>query len=252
MSITLRNVIHADGPISRAALESRGGVTTLHSAIMQNIQPFGFDGAGDIVSGLNAFNKANWLATLNSGTYGVAANASGILEGTLTSNSSSESNTQLQESMDGGTTAVIRFLPLAGTIIFAACSVKLSEVSISGFMFGFNEINTGMLSSGAINTTDQLGFYKAAGAATIVGNVRTSSTSTATSTLATLSANTYVELGVLVDGITDVQFYVNGTPTGQTTMTNVPTNAMCMSIAYSANAKTCIFKNLYYGQFGLN
>jgi hypothetical protein len=239
----------------RAVLERGGGVGLggpMHSQIASLIQPFGFDGAGDVVWGLPAFSATNWLKTLNSGTYGVAADASGILQGTLTSNASSQSDTQLQESMDGGTTALIRFLPKAGTFIFASCSVKLSEVTTSGFMFGFNEINTAMLSTGTINTTDQLGFYKATGAATIVGNVRTSSTSTATATLATLAANTYVELGVLVDGISDVVFYVNGTPVGQTTMTNVPTAAMAMSMAYSANAKTAIFKNLYYGQFGLN
>jgi hypothetical protein len=156
--------------------------------------------------------------------------------------------------MDGGTTAVIRFLPLAGTKLFVEGSFKLSEVTTKGFMFGFTEINTALLATGVYNNTDLIGFYSATAGASLVGTVRTGSAGVESASLKTLVAATYYKLGILIDGVSSVTFFVNDVPTGASTaaIAKLPTAALTLSVAYAANAKTCIFKNLWYGQSGLN
>jgi hypothetical protein len=219
------------------------------------VQPFGYDGACDIVGGFPALKATNWVGTTPSGTgaYTFATNATtGLMEGTITTVSSSLGLFQLQESQDGGTTAIARFQPLAGTKIWMEASVKLSEVTTKGFIFGFADVDTTLLSSGLIDCTDLIGFYSATTTATLIGTVRTSSTSTSSSSLKTLVAATYYKLGILIDGISAVTFFVNDVATGSASVANLPTAVVAPSIAYAANDKTCIFKNLWYGQSGLN
>jgi hypothetical protein len=208
------------------------------------------------VSPQETVNNQTWLDTLNSGTIACAANATtGVEEVTITTNASALSNTQRQESFDGGTTGVLRYKPLADTVIAFGCSLKLSEVTTQGLFFGLSVLDTSLTASGDITMTDAIGFYaKTADTAKLYGAISTSSTPVVSANLQTMVAATYYQLECRINGVSSVEFFVNGTKTAATAtaLLSLPTVALAFSIAYAANAKTCIYKNMYCYQWGVN
>jgi hypothetical protein len=155
--------------------------------------------------------------------------------------------------MDGGTTGVIRFVPLAGRVHFAELEVKTSAVATGAFLFGFATLDTTLLASGVeACSADLIGFVKTKAAATILGRVMKATTATDTADLATMVNATYMKLGILIDGVSGVHFFVNDVPTPQLTLTNLPTAALALSIAVSGASQAATIKNLWYGTCGGN
>jgi hypothetical protein len=201
-------------------------------------------------------NNQTWLDTLNSGTIACAANATtGVEEVTMTTNAAALSNTQRQESFDAGTTGVLRYVPLADTVIAFGASVKLSEVTTQGFWFGLSVLDTSITASGDQTISDGIGFFaKTADSAKLYGSITTSSTPVNSANLQTMVAGDYYELECRINGVSNVEVFVNGVKTAATAtaMLSLPTVALAFSIAYAANAKTCIYKNMYCYQWGIN
>jgi len=208
------------------------------------------------VSPQETVNSKTWLDTLNSGTVAVAANATtGVEEVVLTSNAAALSNTQRQESFDGGTTGVLRYVPLANTVIAFGADVKLSEVTTQGFWFGLSVLDTSITASGDQTISDGIGFFaKTADSAKLYGSVVTSSTPVNSASLKTMVAGTYYKLECRINGVSNIEFFVDGVRTAATAtaMLSIPTVALAFSIAYAANAKTCTYKNMYCYQWGHN
>jgi hypothetical protein len=203
-----------------------------------------------------AINSKNWLATLNSGTVAQAvAAATAAEEMTITTNAAALAVAQLQESFDGGTTAVLRYVPLAGTVIAFGGTFKLSEVTTKGFMFGLSAIDTTMMSAAVLDVSDFVGFYSTtADAAKLYGTMSTGSSPVNSANLQTMVAATYYKLEVRINGVTGVEFFVDGTRTAAAAaaIAKIPTAGLAFSIAMAANAKTCIGKNIYCYQWGVN
>ena len=83
--------------------------------------------------------------------------------------------------------------PSSGLVLADAARVQISHATQAGFWFGFGNVQADPTNT---DYTDFIGFYKAPGAATMVGKVRgNAGTSAATSTLLTLVAATEYRIG---------------------------------------------------------
>lgn len=244
MAIRQSSLLVADGQALRARLGATAGY-------MRNLAPYGmWDGHTFGLQPNQTRQSTTWLKTLNSGTFVTTAGATPGLV-TVTTNAASLALAQGQESYDGGTTALAQFVPTANTEAFFSGDFKISEITTSGLFIGFAEVDTTILASGLVDVAGMLGFYKPTAGATMVGAVRNSSTSTNTGTIKTWEADTWVNLACRINGVSSVEFFVDGVRTAQTTMTNIPTGNLSFSWAFAANAKTLTYKNFLYYHTGL-
>lgn len=143
----------------------------------------------------------------------------------------------LQWSKDGGTTVSEIFKPTAGTLIVGYIRMKVDNASTdahtkSRFYFGIGDTDTDIHGSVLIFT----GFYKASGAATMVG-ILDNGSQTATSALANSAVdNTYLTLGFRINGVSSVEFWQGTTPhdmalaANQTTVTNMADAECALSL----------------------
>lgn len=139
-------------------------------------------------------------------------------------------------------TAWAPFIAKAGyNIVFRSRFRVPTSITNQAFAIGLHAVDTTMFASSAFdNNTQFIGLLKAGGAATCVGHLRAGAGTTSTSSLATLTFDTWYDFGFRVNGRTSVDFYFNGTKTTQPTVTNLPANTqtLCPSwvIASSAGA----------------
>ena len=205
------------------------------SRAFYGFQPFGAIVGNQVgISNDSLINRAgtDWILT-EVGTAGAkavqAATASLPPFVRYTTGGTQHDNGQIQSACPGtlgsGTAAGwAPFIAKAGYNIHFKVRVLLgTTVANAAFFLGLAPVDTTILASSAIGNNDALGFYKAA-SATCVGLVRAGGTSTSTALSGgfTPTISTWYDLEMLVSGRTSVQFWVNGTCTGQTTMTNLP------------------------------
>lgn len=136
----------------------------------------------------------------------------------------------LQWSMDGGTTIQEVFKPTAGLNIYFECRLKVDNVADdahtkSRFYVGIGSVDTDVHGS----VTNFVGFYKASGAATAVGIIDATSQD-ATAAIATIANDTFITLGFRINGVSSVDFYVNGVKTAQTDVSDLPSTEMALTI----------------------
>ena len=240
----------------------------------ENIQPFGvIDGRYHLVdsSALLQRTGTQWIHTMvDNGSD--AAQVVAVQDPTsalgpvlkITTNDAQHDSNQIQYAIAktlGSTTlsAYAPFVAKSGYNISFGCRFMTSTtVANQALLIGLSVVDTTLLSSSAIATTDFIGFYKAA-SATMGGVVRTSSTSTTTALTVggtsgwTPTVSTWYDIEFRLVGRTSITFYVNGEKTGSTTMTNLPadTVVLCPSIAVgaaTAAVTTAQFRGFYCGQ----
>jgi hypothetical protein len=154
-------------------------------------------------------------------------------------------NGQIQSAAPGtlgsGTAAAwAPFIAKAGFNIHMRARFQLTTtVANAAFFIGLIPVDTTILSSSAIANNDAIGFYKAASTA-CVGLVRAGGTSTSTTLGSgfTPTISTWYDLQMLVNGRDSVTFWVDGTETGQTTMTNLPANTVTLALSAAISAGT--------------
>lgn len=143
------------------------------------------------------------LTQATAGTGAISTAAPGVFE--LDCNSTTQGQgAQVQR-------AKSVFVPAAGKHIWAEFRVKIVDTYDKVQLFvGLAELDTTIIGSGALSTTNHIGWK----IATTAAGVMTFTGKAATTTAATLAEDTYVNLGFYVNGATDITQYVNGVATG--------------------------------------
>jgi hypothetical protein len=126
-------------------------------------------------------------------------------------------------------------LPAAGKTIVFEARIKMNETGggINQFYIGLAEIHTALIASGVLDDTfDKCGFFRQddTTADRLESVTSKKGVDDITADVAIVADNTYVKLGIVIDGLTSVKFYVDGVlvETGVTT-TSIPTRLMCLS-----------------------
>lgn len=135
-------------------------------------------------------------------------------------------------------------LPAAGDKVIFEARVSLTDVTHSWYV-GLAGVKTDLVTTTLDDTVDKAGFYRVKASTDNKVSTVTSRTNAddATADVATLADGTFVKLGLVIDGLTSIKFYVNGVlvETG-TTAANIPNAVMCPTIVAkcvgtSANAE---------------
>lgn len=243
MSVSFRNTINTGihGP-STGSNPLEACFPQSPSPFWAGIQPFGdLCGTQDMQGtvGKEKWRAANWVITAigGAGTTLVPTDAQMSKATFVTRATADGDGYNIQWSKDGGTTVSEIFLPTAGTLIVAYGRFKADNASTdahtkSRFYFGIGDTDTDIHGS----VLEFAGFYKASGAATMVGILDSSGGQTATSALAnSLVDNTYISLGIRINGVTSAEFWQGTTAhdmtlsATQTTVTNIPVGESALS-----------------------
>jgi hypothetical protein len=105
----------------------------------------------------------------------------------------------------------------AGKKLFFEARFRVSDATQSDVVMGLQITDTTPL-----DVSDGVFFIKADGAATVNFVVEKNGTATTASSVATLANNTFVSLGFYYDGVSQVQYFVNGVSAGASVTTNLP------------------------------
>lgn len=267
MATSILNWLGEQGGQSRDALESQ---LSWKSKVFKGVQPLGhLKGNWDhVVTKDDLMNVGqNFIYTeIDGGTSAVAgvvqaptASVGPVLK--ITTSGSQHDGAQIQHAraLTGSATAAdtkVAFtsvIPRAGNNIIFYTRFRISTtIANSAFVFGLCPVDTTMIATSAIGVTDLLGFYKAA-SATCGGVMRASSTSTTTALNGgfTPTVNTWHEVGLSLNGVSGITYWVDGKMNNSNTVTNIPTVALCPSLAFvgaTAAAATIEIADLYCGQ----
>lgn len=169
----------------------------------------------------------------------------------FTTGTTQHDNIQIQQAIDtvtyGGAVSAVAHAPFickANYNIHFGCRVQLTTtVANAAVLLGIGTIDTTSLASSAITNDDFVGFYKAA-SGTMGGVVRNGGTSTTQALTVggtsgwTPTVSTWYDLEFLVEGRTQVTFFVNGEATTQQTMTNLPANTEVLALTAAVSAGT--------------
>jgi hypothetical protein len=105
----------------------------------------------------------------------------------------------------------------AGKKLFFEARFKVSDATQSDVVIGLQITDTTPL-----DVTDGVFFIKADGAATVNFLVEKNNTATTASSVATMANDTFIRLGFYYDGVSAVQYFVNGANAGSSVTTNLP------------------------------
>ena len=215
MSITYRNTVNTGihGPSTgQDPIES---CFPRANAFWAGLQPFGnIAGIQDMQGTIDnhKWRAADWLVTAIGGagtTLTPTASAHPEVATFVTRATADNDGYNIQWSMDGGTTTSNIFTPTAGQMILGYGRFKADNAGTDAhtkcrFHFGLTEDDTGVHAS----DEDTIEFFKASGAATMVGRVANEGTATDTAALAaSMVDNTYISLGFRVNGTSSVEFW---------------------------------------------
>ena len=132
----------------------------------------------------------------------------------------------------------------SGKPLFFEARFKVSDATQSDVVIGLQITDTTPL-----DVTDGVFFIKADGAATVDFLVEKNNTATTASAMATIADDTYIRLGFYYDGVSAVQYFVNGSIAGSSVTTNLPDDEdMTITIAIQngeAAAKTMTVDYVY-------
>lgn len=160
------------------------------------------------------------LTQATAGTAAISTAAPGVLE--LDCNSTTQGQgVQLQRAKSA-------FVPAAGKHIWFECKVKVVDTYDKiQFFAGLAEIDTSIIGSGAISTSNHIGWLCATGAAGVASFAAAKAAAATTKTGTTLAEATYVKLGFYVNGVTNVDQYVDDVLINSTVLTaNIPIVAL--------------------------
>jgi len=132
----------------------------------------------------------------------------------------------------------------SGKALFFEARFKVSDATQSDVVIGLQITDTTPL-----DVSDGVFFIKADGAATVNFLVEKNGTATTASAIATMANDTFIRLGFYYDGISAVQYFVNGSIAGSSVTTNLPDDEdMTITIAIQngeAVAKTMTVDYVY-------
>lgn len=204
------------------------------SRMWNGFQPFGwlvgrYDGQGTIGG---RWVVADWKVTAQggAGTSLAVSSTQPSLASFITRATADGDGYNMQWTKDGGTTVVPAFIPTAGLNIYCEGRFKVDNAADdahtkSRFYFGIGDADTAIHGS----VSKFIGLYKASGAATMVGVIDDTGQTLTTGTGA-ITNDTYFTCGFRVNGVSSVDFFVNGVLIErQTTVSNLPTAAMALS-----------------------
>jgi len=186
------------------------------------------------------YTAADWVVTETQAgaTQALTAGDGGLL--LLTNSAADDDLISLQK-----TPAAFSFT--AGKRAFFKCRFKVSDATQSDVVFGLQVVDTTPL-----DVTDGVYFLKADGAATVDVICRKNATtgSTSASAVATLVADTYIELAWYYDGVSKVAYAVDGLVKGtlDASSTYLPDTVTTVSFAIQngeAVAKTMTVDYVY-------
>jgi hypothetical protein len=129
------------------------------------------------------------------------------------------------------------FLPAANKTICVEMNVKNSLVS-GDFFFGLSEEDSTLITTGGGNTSaNHVGFESVSGNGVILFHgEKATARGTATETIHTFAAATEVLLGFRINGLTNIEVYVNRVMVSDTILTaNIPIVEMTPSIVVQAD-----------------
>jgi len=105
----------------------------------------------------------------------------------------------------------------AGKKLFFEARFRVSDATQSDVVMGLQITDTTPL-----DVTDGVFFIKADGSTSVSLLVEKNNTATTTASVATLANNTFVSLGFYYDGVSQIQYFVNGVSAGASVTTNLP------------------------------
>lgn len=252
MPFSMNNLLASGNRALGGAADTLDAAVGASSRMWNGFQPFGWlAGRYHYQGTLGGRWRANdWKITAigGAGTTLVPADGTPPTATFITRATADGDGYNLQWSMDGGTTIQEVFKPTAGLNIYFECKMKLDNAADDAhtkgrFYVGISDVDTDLHGS----VSNFIGFYKASGAATFAGVLDASSQTLTTST-GTIANDTYITLGFRVNGVSSVDFFVNGVLLEhQTTVTNLPSTDMCLTIqgeTSEAAAITYSFQNI--------
>lgn len=243
MGVNQNNTVNTGLHGSETGKDPLEACLPLSSGLFKGIQPFGiFAGTQDMQGtfGADKWRASDWVINYIGGTGVTLVPQAGqpAIGKFSTRGTTDGDGYNLQWSMDGGTTIHEIFKPLAGTVIVGYARFKVDNSSTdahtkSRWYFGIGDADTDIHGS----VLNFVGFYKASGAATMVGVLDASSQTLTSALTDSLVDNTYIQLGFRINGTTSVEFWQgSGVKPGsmrrvttQTTVTNLPTANMALS-----------------------
>jgi hypothetical protein len=122
--------------------------------------------------------------------------------------------------------AGVDFIPAAGKDLWFETRLKVSHVS-GDFFFGLTALDTTLVATSALTISDGIGFESFTGDGVLVASSEKATVRGTVAAVKTLVAATYVKLGFVVRGVTDVTFYVDGVANATLLLTaNIPVLAL--------------------------
>lgn len=120
------------------------------------------------------------------------------------------------------------FLPAASTKIWMEWECKIADTpDYCQFFGGLSEIDTSIIASSLNSSANHIGVETVSEDGVIIGVGEKAGARGTVAALHTAVDDTWVKFGFVVDGVTSIQFYVNGVATGSALATaNVPVVAM--------------------------
>lgn len=120
------------------------------------------------------------------------------------------------------------FLPAAGTKIWMEWENKIADTpDFCQFFGGLSEVDTSIIATSANSSANHIGFETVTEDGIVIGVGEKAGARGTLAAAHTFVDDTWVKFGFKVDGVTSIQFYVNGVATGDPLATaNVPVVAM--------------------------
>lgn len=238
MALDNRNVLHCGpgpggGRQNNPFHASAGSSSNLQA--LKNVRPLGhIYGTGNHITGSQFMRRANWLESDIAGTQAatlIQATATTRRYLQLLTSASDNTGLQLQWTEDNGTTAV------AGFIIstqyygpYFSMTFNATSATTCGIFLGLAAVDTTVLdTNAALNVADAVGIFKAPGGTNLQTTCIASSSATTTTRDASFAVNTDYTIECAVQNASLVEFWINGTK--YTTTTNIPTAALCPTLA---------------------
>lgn len=125
--------------------------------------------------------------------------------------------------------------PVAGTTIYFEARVKMKNTGDDQYYIGLAGVDTSLMATGVVDdVVDKCGFFRDSGIVPADDKLSTiisrTSTENESADEASVADNTYVKLGFVINGLTDVKFYVDGVLVQtNTTTASIPNAVMCLS-----------------------
>jgi hypothetical protein len=123
------------------------------------------------------------------------------------------------------------FVPKAGRSIWFETRVKITDTATGPQMFlGLANIDSTIIASSLVTTTSHIGFSSITDDNALLGLSEKAGVAATGVNTTTLVNNTWATLGFIVNGLTDITFYVNGAAVSKiTTVTAIPAVALAPS-----------------------